>query len=152
MEQAIATVTPQTSLPASKAVMNKRGKVISYVQHFTGSMSAKLIKEALKAKGVEGKELTSQVNEVLLGEKDLRQQLGQAWLQAAFQDGMMPDFGKTNKKGDKATLSLVKVTEKDRPDAASTIAALKAGEITLTDEEEAELLNLLASKKAPAAK
>jgi len=117
------------TLPPAKLIKSTDGKIRGTIQHFTGSMSAKEIKESLKASGLKGKELTKAVNQTLRGEKDLRQQMGLAYMQALYQDGFMPDLGKLNKKGDKAQITMVKpmarVSAKDVQDAIATGAMTK---------------------------
>jgi hypothetical protein len=122
-------------LPAARESVNSAGKMTGYVQHFSGKMAAKDVKEALKANGIKGKELTKRVNETLRGEKDLRQQLGMAWLQAQYQAGYVPDMGKTNKAQDKCSIVLIK--------AAPKVEVSKEQVDAMTKEERAALIALL---------
>lgn len=107
----LATVndTRAAQLPAALPIKGRTGKQLGTVQYFTGSMSANALKEQLKAQNpkLSGKELAKKVNEVLKGEVDLRQQLGQAWLTAAFQAGWTCDAGILRKN--RGGLNLVRV-------------------------------------------
>jgi hypothetical protein len=125
---AVQTQNPP-QMPARAERHNANGKLTGYVQHFTGSLSAKMLKEALKAKGVKGKELTKMVNETLRGEKDLRQQIGVACIQAAIQAGYIPDCFEENKAGTKGVFRMVKpevVKEKTISEQIAELAAKKA--------------------------
>lgn len=86
------------------------GKGFKQVQNF-GQGSAKEIKEALKAANpdLKGRALSRKVNEVLSGEKDLRAQLGVAFVQATIQSGFVPDVGIVGKNT--ASLKFVRVKE-----------------------------------------
>lgn len=110
-ELGLATVeeTRRTMLPKAVAVFSRKGKQIATIQHFTGTKSARDIKTALKSANpkLSGKELAKRVNETLRGEVDIRQQLGVAWLQAAYQSGYTSDAGRLGKNT--GALRLVKV-------------------------------------------
>lgn len=87
---------------------NVAGKELGMVQHFTSSLGARDIKEKLRASGITGKDLTKRVNETLRGEKDIRQQLATALMQAYFQEGFIPELGSVNKKETRAKIEFVK--------------------------------------------
>lgn len=90
--------TPSINLPAMVRVPS--GKGFKQVQRF-GVGSAKDIKETLKAQNpdLKGKALSKAVNNVLTGEKTLREQLGVAFVQACIQNGKVPDRGEVTKNG-----------------------------------------------------
>jgi hypothetical protein len=126
------------TLPAVVSRQNSAGKILGTTQHFSQSLTAREVKDQLRRAGKTGKELTKAVNETLMGEKDMRQQLGTAYMQALFQDGFVPDFANVNKNATKATVVLVKPVEKLR----ITEEHVKA----MSDEERKELLALLGVK------
>ena len=106
-------------MPDAQVVKSKvTNRVLCTRQHFTGSLSAKDIRAELKAGGVKGKELTRRVNQTLSGEKNMRDQLGAAWLQAAIQDGYTCDKGELRKNT--GNLRLVKVTEVKKEEVKAT--------------------------------
>lgn len=115
------TQTQAPTLPARTEIIGKRGNVLGTVQRFTGTGSAKQIKEAMAAAHptLKGKKLAEKVNEVLRGEVDLRTQLGVAWLQAAYAEGFVPDVGVLRKN--RGGLNLVRVDS----DEAQVLAKLK---------------------------
>lgn len=110
-EMGLATVDRRALLPMATNIVGRKGKVLGTVQHFTGNRSATDVKLALKASNpkLSGKALAAKVNEVLSGEVDLRQQLGLAWLQAAFQSGWTCDAGVLRKS--RGGLNLVRVAK-----------------------------------------
>jgi hypothetical protein len=93
----------------ARPIKGRTGKILGEVQHFTANMSAKALKEQLKAQNpkLSGKALAVKVNEVLRGEVDVRQQLGMAWLTMAFQNGWTADVGILRKN--RGGLNLVRV-------------------------------------------
>ena len=134
----LVPLTSPSALPALVTRKNSVGKVLGTTQHFSGSLTARDVKEQLKRTGLAGKELTKMVNQTLRGEKDMRQQLGTAYMQALFQDGFVPDFANVNKNATKATVVMVKPVEKLR----ITEDQVKA----MSDDERKELLALLGVK------
>jgi glutamate-1-semialdehyde aminotransferase len=102
-ENTVATLTPMVRV--------KAGKGFKQVQNF-GQGSARSLKEAFKAQNpkLSGKALSKMVNETLRGEKSLREQLGAAFLQSCYQNGMILDRGEITKGG--AKLVLVNVAPK----------------------------------------
>jgi len=129
---------PPGPLPGAVIRTNSAGKVIGTRQYFSGSLSAREVKDALRRAGKTGKELTKAVNQTLRGEKDLRNQLGAAYLQASFQEGFVMDMSNVNKNQTKMTIVLVKPTDKIR----ITEEHIKA----MSDEERKDLLALLGVK------
>jgi hypothetical protein len=116
---AVATTSAASTLPALRTRYNSAGKVMGSMQYFTGSLSAKEIKAQLKSGGLSGKALTKAVNETLRGEKDIRQQMLMAYVQAAHQNGFMADVSKANKKGNKLVIEMIK------PEGKVSIAEVK---------------------------
>ena len=102
-------------------IVSKAGKTVGQKVFFAGDKSAAEAKKALSAAGVKGRELSRQVREVLTGQKDMRQQLAGAMLQALFQDGYIPDVAERREKS--ATIKLVRV-EADKADIK--LEAIKA--------------------------
>jgi len=88
---------------------------------------------------LKGKALAVKVNEVLRGEVDLRQQLGVAWLQAAFSSGWTCDVGVLRKN--RGGLNLVRVEGKAEPAKVTQESAMAALGLTAED------LALIASLK-----
>lgn len=99
---ALTTTTAQ--LPAEQEVA--RGKGTVRVQGFSVQGSASQIKAQLKMADpkLSAKALSRKVNEVLRGERAVREQLGMAWLQACYQDGLVPSHGERTKSGAKLVM------------------------------------------------
>lgn len=108
----VAASAGLTQLPATP-IIGRTGKVLGSVQRFTQNGTAKDVKAALvKADPkLKGKKLAEKVNAVLRGEVDVRQQLGVAWLQAAYAEGYVPDAGVLRTK--RGGLNLVRVDSEE---------------------------------------
>lgn len=132
------------SMPVRAERKNANGKVLGYVQHFTGSLSAKMIREKLKNAGKKGKDLTKAVNETLRGEKDLREQLGAACFQAAIQSGYIMDVFEENKAGTKGVFRMVKPEVVKEQTLSEKIAGLAEKKAELSEADKATLKALLA--------
>lgn len=77
----------------SRALLSKAGTERGRQYSFTGVQTAKELREALKAKGVKGSELTKQVNDVLRGNSMLSTQLALAFIVQEAKRGIVYTTG-----------------------------------------------------------
>lgn len=141
----MAVQAPQSEvmIPARVERKTASGKVVGYTQHFSGTLSAKMIRESLKANGSKGKDLTRKVNEVLRGEKDLRNQITVAYIQSKMQQGFVGSCGQENKAGTKVKIELELPTAEAPASVDDQIKALADQKAKMTPEQLATLKALL---------
>ena len=113
IDEGLKSIGSETQLAARRgsvqvAIRSRKGRELGMVQKFAGNVSAKDLRAKYKDLGFKGAELTAKVNETLLGQVDMREVVGVAWLQRAFQLGFACDEGILRKKT--GALKLVKVT------------------------------------------
>lgn len=77
----------------SRLLLSKSGAERGRQYSFTGVQTAKELREALKAKGVKGSELTKQVNDVLRGNVTLSTQLALAFIVEEAKRGVVYHTG-----------------------------------------------------------
>jgi len=126
-------------MPAMREVARGRGTVL--VQGFNGNgQSAGELKAALKLANpkLSAKALSSKVNETLRGERSVREQLGIAWVQACYQDGLVPSHGERTHNG--ACLRMKAAPEPQKAEApAPAIPETKEGLESMLKELQAKL-------------
>ena len=77
---------------------NANGRVLGQRINFVGQAAASSIRESLRANGFKGKDLTEQVNSVLLGKRSTAVVLLQGAIQAAHDKGYVPVHMDSNSK------------------------------------------------------
>jgi len=129
----------------SRALLSKAGTERGRQYSFTGVQTAKELREALKAKGVKGSELTKQVNDVLRGNSMLSTQLALAFIVQEAKRGIVYTTGDALKGSSVLRGKLVKEEPvkqaKDKP--APSIDDVLA---TMTEEQATEAIAKIAAK------
>lgn len=121
---------------ASQALTTKKGRDRGTRYNFAGGQSAKDIRAALKAKGVKGSALDTQVNACLRGHATLSQQLAHAFIASESARGVVWEHADSLKRG--ATIKGILAPEKAAEPAPMT-----------REEKEALVTKLLAELNAP---
>lgn len=130
--------------PAHAVAVGTKGGV-KFVQYFNGQdCSLSQLREQGRAKGMKGNALTAWVHEQFFASKPAREQLGVAWVQAAIQDGYVPDAGTRAKNS--ATLRLVKPKSPKASAAEVTLASVLEQAKALKSDELKGLLEQLTAK------
>ncbi len=116
-------------------IVSRKGTVVG-VEVMLGSMSAKEIREAGRALGLKGDNLTQYVNKALTDEKANRAAKGAVAYSAIQSAGYVLDMAKARKNS--ATISFVKP-----PEPKSAVAKAKAALSGMSAEERAEVMAIL---------
>lgn len=129
----------------SRALLSKAGTERGRQYSFTGVQTAKELREALKAKGVKGSELTKQVNDVLRGNSMLSTQLALAFIVQEAKRGIVYTTGDALKGSSVLRGKLVK-EEPVKPAKAKPAPSIDDVLATMTEEQATEAIAKIAAK------
>lgn len=136
------SITVAASYPEnSRALITKAGVERGRQYSFTGVQTAKELRDALKAKGIKGRDLTKQVNDVLRGSVTLSTQLALAFIVQEAKRGIVYTTGDSLKNS-----SVLRGTRLDEASKAKPAPSLDETIESMTEEQAMALVAKLSAK------